>query len=179
MRLNTRFGAALAAAIAVGALMPATADEAAEPMRTSWGVPDLQGNWDFRTVTPFQRPEALADREFLTAEEVAEWEARAALWRMAENRETWSRSPRTPADRPPATRCLIGFNAGPPMVSSAYNNMKLVQGPGYVAILNEMVNDHRIIPTGGGEAAPQHIRFWQGDSVGRRQAGGEDHQLLS
>ena len=91
-----------------------------------------------------------------------------ALWRMAENRETWSRSPRTPADRPPATRCLIGFNAGPPMVSSAYNNMmKLVQGPGYVAILNEMVNDHRIIPTGGGEAAPAHMRFWQGDSVGR------------
>ena len=229
MRLNTHLSAALAAAITAGAaLVPATADEAAEPLRTSWGVPDLQGNWDFRTITPFQRPEDLADREFLTAEEVAEWEARAAnskaerditpnqeadasqgdldagynsffidtgtqtsphmrtslvvdppngrvpastrdaLWRMAENRETWSRSPRTPADRPPATRCLIGFNAGPPMVSSAYNNMmKLVQGPGYVAILNEMVNDHRIIPTGGGEAAPEHMRFWQGDSVGR------------
>lgn len=39
--------------------------------RTSWGQPDLQGVWDFRTITPLQRPEALLDREFLTEEEAA------------------------------------------------------------------------------------------------------------
>ena len=37
--------------------------------RTPWGHPDLQGIWDFRTITPLERPEALGDLAFLTAEE--------------------------------------------------------------------------------------------------------------
>lgn len=62
----------------------------------------------------------------------------AVLRRWAEWRETWSRAPRTPADRPPATRCPIGFNAGPPMLAGAYNNiMRVFQAPGYAAILND------------------------------------------
>ena len=41
----------------------------------------------------------------------------------------------------------MGFNSGPPMRSSAYNNNVMVfQAPGYVAILNEMVHNVRIIP---------------------------------
>ena len=39
--------------------------------RTAWGQPDLQGVWDFRTITPMQRPERLGDQEFLTEEEAA------------------------------------------------------------------------------------------------------------
>ncbi len=42
--------------------------------RTPWGAPDLQGVWDFRTITPLQRPEALGEQEFLTAEEAANLE---------------------------------------------------------------------------------------------------------
>ena len=42
--------------------------------RTAWGQPDLGGIWDFRTITPMQRPEALADQEFLTPEEAASLE---------------------------------------------------------------------------------------------------------
>ena len=42
--------------------------------RTAWGHPDLQGVWDYRTITPLQRPEELADREFLTEEEAANLE---------------------------------------------------------------------------------------------------------
>ncbi len=42
--------------------------------RTPWGAPDLQGVWDFRTITPLQRPEDLGDREFLTEEEAANLE---------------------------------------------------------------------------------------------------------
>ena len=198
----------------------------AEPMQTSWGVPDLQGTWDFRTATPLNRPEAFKDREFLTEEEIAEWEANvakghqgalersasdepsqgdvdvgydfifidvgtkisgrrtslivdppngrmpglthAARMRLAENRETWERRPITAVDRPPATRCLVGFNSGPPMSSGAYNNiMRVFQAPGYVAILNEMVNDHRVIPTDDGEHLSDHVRLWKGDSRGR------------
>ena len=46
--------------------------------RTAWGAPDLQGVWDFRTITPLQRPEDLGDQEFLTAEEAANLEQEAA-----------------------------------------------------------------------------------------------------
>jgi hypothetical protein len=57
--------------IAAGLLVPVSAaaqiDEAAP--RTHWGAPDLQGVWSYATLTPLQRPAALADREFYTAEE--------------------------------------------------------------------------------------------------------------
>ena len=39
--------------------------------RTAWGQPDLQGVWDFRTITPMERPEEQADQIFLTEEEAA------------------------------------------------------------------------------------------------------------
>ena len=63
-------------------------------------------------------------------------------------------------------RCLLGFNAGPPMISGTYNNnLQIVQTPGYVVIVNEMVHNARIIPTDG---RPQG-RFpeWTGNSRGR------------
>ena len=43
--------------------------------RTAYGHPDLQGTYTFRTITPLQRPVELADKETLTPEEAAEWEA--------------------------------------------------------------------------------------------------------
>jgi len=46
--------------------------------RTSWGDPDLQGVWDYRTITPLERRPELGDREFYTDEEIAELEANAA-----------------------------------------------------------------------------------------------------
>ena len=59
----------LAAIVAVAALAPpATAQDGP---RTAWGAPDVQGVWDFRTITPLQRPERYGDREFLTQEEAA------------------------------------------------------------------------------------------------------------
>tara|TARA_B100000686_G_C16763796_1_gene960481 strand:+ start:160 stop:1140 length:981 start_codon:yes stop_codon:yes gene_type:complete len=47
--------------------------------RTPSGQPDLQGVWDFRTITPMERPEELAGKPFLTAEEAAEIENIRAL----------------------------------------------------------------------------------------------------
>jgi hypothetical protein len=49
-----------------------------EVARTAWGDPDLRGIWNNATITPLQRPESLGDKAFLTAEEVAETEQRAA-----------------------------------------------------------------------------------------------------
>ena len=45
--------------------------------RTPWGEPDLQGTYSNRTITPFERPANVADREFFTQEEVAALEKRA------------------------------------------------------------------------------------------------------
>lgn len=49
------------------------------PSRTPDGQPDLQGVWLSKSATPLQRPEALAGREFLTAQEVIELRTRADL----------------------------------------------------------------------------------------------------
>jgi hypothetical protein len=38
------------------------------------GRPDLQGVWDFKTITPMERPKDLGTKEFFTAEEAAAWE---------------------------------------------------------------------------------------------------------
>ena len=69
-------------------------------------------------------------------------------------------------DRPLADRCLVGFNSGPPMTPGAYNNnVQILQAPGTVVILNEMVHNARIIPTDGRPHTT--LRQWSGDSRGR------------
>ncbi len=69
-------------------------------------------------------------------------------------------------DRSLADRCIMGFNSGPPMISGAYNNnLQILQTPGYVVIVNEMVHNTRIIPTDGRPHGK--IRLWAGDSRGR------------
>ena len=64
----------------IGFLAPAGAaaqPEGAEAPRTAWGDPDLGGVWDFRTITPLERPDELGDQAFLTEEEVAAAEQKA------------------------------------------------------------------------------------------------------
>lgn len=46
--------------------------------RTADGQPDLQGIWTNATITPMERPAALADRDFLSDDEIAALEARTA-----------------------------------------------------------------------------------------------------
>ncbi len=73
-----------------------------------------------------------------------------------------------PEDRGIAERCILGFNSGPPMMPSAYNNnMQLFQNEDHVVILNEMVHDARIVPLDGRLHMPDAIRHWTGDSRGR------------
>ncbi len=61
-------------------------------------------------------------------------------------------------------RCIMGFNSGPPMRSGAYNNnVHILQTPGYVTIVNEMVHNARIIPIDSD--APKHdLKQYAGDS---------------
>ena len=72
-----------------------------------------------------------------------------------------------PEYRPLPERCLVWPTAGPPMLPSFYNNnYQIVQAPGYVMILVEMVHDARIIPLDGHPHAPAGVRQWLGDSRG-------------
>ena len=70
-------------------------------------------------------------------------------------------------DRGLAERCIVGFSTGPPMLPAGYNNnVQILQAPGYVALVVEMIHDVRIIPLGGpGHVAPD-VRQWLGDSRG-------------
>ena len=52
------------------------------PPHTIDGQPDLQGVWTNATITPFERPVELGDREFLTEKEVRDLEVRAADGRV-------------------------------------------------------------------------------------------------
>ena len=45
--------------------------------RTPWGHPDLQGTWDYKTITPLERPAQYGERQYLTDEEVKTLEERA------------------------------------------------------------------------------------------------------
>jgi len=65
-------------------------------------------------------------------------------------------------------RCLIMAGSGPPMMDAAYNsNYHIVQAPGHVMILVEMIHDARIIPLDGGPQPDPAIRLWMGMSRGR------------
>jgi len=65
-------------------------------------------------------------------------------------------------------RCLIMAGAGPPMMDAAYNsNYQIVQAPGYVMILTEMIHDVRVIPLDGRPQPPSAVRQWMGVSRGR------------
>jgi hypothetical protein len=70
--------------------------------------------------------------------------------------------------RPLAERCLMSFTggAGPVMNNGMYNNTyQIVQTPGAVMILTEMIHDVRVIPING-RHGPKEIPKWGGDSIG-------------
>ena len=85
--------------------------------RTAWGAPDLQGVWDFRSITPMERPDDLADQEFLTEEEAATLERETV-----ENNE---RLLNRPAQRTTATESVDRGEDGAP---GFYNNFWLDRG---------------------------------------------------
>jgi hypothetical protein len=65
-------------------------------------------------------------------------------------------------------RCLIMAGPGPPMMDAAYNsNYHIVQAPGYVMILTEMIHDVRTIPLDGRAQPDAKVRQWMGVSRGR------------
>ncbi len=72
-----------------------------------------------------------------------------------------------PEDRGLSERCLIGFNAGPPLAGGGYNaNVQIFQNKDHAVILTEMVHDARIVPLDDRASIDDDIRLWSGDSRG-------------
>ena len=198
---------------------------AQDGLRTAFGAPDLQGVWDFRTITPLPRPEDLGDKAFLTEEEASQREQGAvdraiAAWdRDARRTEAggnvggynnfWMDQgtnivgtrrtslivdpsngripemtdagqarrtrvgsfnvevPESYTELSNADRCIMGFNAGPPITPGGYNqNMQLFQTPDHVVLVTEMVHTTRVIPVDDRPGLDDTVRQWSGDSRG-------------
>jgi hypothetical protein len=233
---------ALAVVVSVVSRSPApvVAQTRSSSTTKAWNAPlapdghvDLQGVWDFSTITPLERPGDLRDKPVFTDEEAAAFEREE---NRRQNRdlidpkkgggqylpgsvipynEVWYErgdkiigSKRTslivdPPDGriPPLTtaaqqkidaqaaaareeqlgrvradsweersladRCILGFNAGPPMTPGAYNNhVQIVQTAGYVVLVTEMVHDVRIVQVDGRPHLPPRLRQYKGDSRG-------------
>jgi len=76
-----------------------------------------------------------------------------------------------PEDRGLSERCIIGFNAGPPMIPSLYNNnVQIFQNKDTAVLMTEMIHDARIVPLYDSaeelQALNEDIRFYTGDSRG-------------
>jgi len=107
---------ALAVAVSAPGLLAQTTIEV-EPPRTEWGTPDLQGVWDFRSITPMERPDELAGKDFLTEEEAINLEQET----LARNEELASRGAR----RTSVTESVDRGEEGAP---GFYNNFWLDRG---------------------------------------------------
>jgi hypothetical protein len=79
----------------------------------------------------------------------------------------FGRPPEGPEDRGLTERCILWPTAGPPMMPSFYNNnYQILQAPGYVTILVEMIHDVRIIPIDARPHVDPSVRQWMGDPRG-------------
>ena len=224
--MTQRFLTVLAVVVAIAALAPVSADAQSVP-RTPWGAPDLQGVWDFRSLTPMERPDDLAETEVFTAEEAAEFSEESIRRRSRDNdtsgrvvpyNDFWFDEGTSVTTRrtslvvdppdgriPPMTasakkrmedaamartgvggheptpggfvedlgpgglqvRCILGFNSGPPMAPSAYNNnVQLLQTEDMVVLYAEMNHNPRFVYLDGREPLDSDIPMWTGDSRG-------------
>lgn len=78
------------------------------------------------------------------------------------------RKAENPEDLGLQDQCLAFLTAGPPMLPYSYNsNYEIVQTPGAILIHAEMIHDARIIYMDGRGHAPDGLRSWLGDSIGR------------
>jgi hypothetical protein len=67
------------------------------------------------------------------------------------------------------TRCITRGLPNAMFPGGYNNNYEIVQTPGRVALLSELMHEVRVIPLDGRPHVSQNIRLWMGDSVGRWQ----------
>ena len=95
--------------------------------RTADGHPDLQGVWDFRTLTPLQRPTDRGDQAVLTEEEAAEIEAQAVQRAIDADQPTEVRTEPLPVGAPVGGYNNFWFDRGAGVVDG--NRTSLIVSP--------------------------------------------------
>lgn len=226
-RSRVRLSLAMAAVSLTVVSLAGQVNDTPRAARTPWGDPDLQGVWNFSTVTPLERPTELAGKAVLTEAEAAEYAARQ---RQRNNRDINVRKgdvgdyndawydrgtsvvetrrtslvvdppdgripPPTPGaqrkaemikqarrgvggDEPTSggwvedlgfgglrVRCISATNTLPFVPRAYNNNAQIVQAPGYVVLVSEMIHTARIVPLDGRPHST--VRGWEGSSRGR------------
>jgi hypothetical protein len=82
-------------------------------------------------------------------------------------RRTQTRYADGPADLTNLLRCIT-YGVPNVAINPNYTGLyQIVQGPGYVVLINEANHDTRVIPTDGRAHLQRGLRQWQGDSRGR------------
>jgi hypothetical protein len=173
------------------------AQEGYAPPRTPDGQPDLQGIWTNYTATPFEvadpsdNPRLYAgdpdgsgrgtgpssflndtsDRKLTKGRSLVVDPPSGRVPIMA-----WAEEQRTArllsiqdhyANHTPWERCITRGVPGGIFPTGYGSGYQILQGPGYVAIVYEMIHEARIIPTDGRAHVGRGIRLWNGDSRGR------------
>jgi hypothetical protein len=164
------------------------------PGRTPDGQPDLQGIWINFDSTPFEAPApqvataargSSADTGVGPASEFADHthkiserrksmvvdppDGRVPVLKWAEDERDYhlAHIPDAPEHETPWVRCITrGYPAG--MFPAGYNNAyEIIQIPGYVVMVFEMIHETRIIPIDGRPQLNERIKQWNGEPRGR------------
>jgi hypothetical protein len=191
--MNERRSASVAAAAAVllGAFASAQApapEREAWTRRTADGQPDLQGTWVNFDSTPFESDTTGPPGSIPNVNPPAHWadhdspvsarrrsmvvdppDGRVPVMKWAEDKRDYDLAHLEDHYKHETAwvRCITrGVPGG--MFPAGYNNgYEIIQIPGYVIIVYEMIHDTRIIPLDGRPHVGANIRLWMGDSRGR------------
>ncbi|HEV8392682.1 MAG TPA: hypothetical protein VGQ37_00350 [Vicinamibacterales bacterium] len=187
---------ALAVALAVfGTAVSAQSPQKWQPGRTPDGQPDIQGTWLNFDATPFEAPAPAAVRpapapgaataaNINPAPEFADHthqvskarramvvdppDGRVPVLKWAEDKRDYDLEhiPDAPEHETPWVRCITrGYPAA--FFPAGYNNAyQIIQTPGFVVIVFEMIHETRIIPIDGRPRLGAAITQWNGEPRG-------------
>ena len=162
--------------------------------KTPDGQPDLQGIWLNFDSTPFEAPVArpaapaapgapaanvgpaseFADHNHIISKArrsmvIDPPDGRVPVMKWAEDKRDYdvAHIPDAPEHETPWVRCVTrGYPAA--MFPAGYNNAtEIIQTPGFVVMVFEMIHETRIIPIDGRPARGAGIRQWNGEPRGR------------
>lgn len=164
--------------------------------RTPDGQPDLQGIWTNYTSTPFEVPDKsdtpelyagdldgtgrgtgpgfltdLSDRQLTKHSSlvvdppsgrvpIMPWAEERRNYRLAHIQDHWE-------NHTAWERCITRGVPGGIFPAGYGSGYQILQSPGYVAIVYEMIHEARIIPLDGRPHVGPSFRLWNGDSRGR------------
>jgi hypothetical protein len=159
--------------------------------RTPDGQPDIQGTWINFDSTPFEAPlpkpttSAPTGPNVNPAPEFADHthqvskarrsmvvepaDGRVPVLKWAEDKRDYDLAhiPDAPEHETPWVRCITrGYPAA--FFPAGYNNAyEIIQTPGFVVIVFEMIHETRIIPVDGRPRLGANIKHWNGEPRGR------------